>query len=279
MSPDTLAIAGTQVSPHHYIDGRRVASAQSFELFSPIDQRLLGRISEGTAEHVDAAISAAARAFPAWAALTAAERKPMLDRFAAEIGKRADAFCQLESIDAGVLLSRMRHGVVPRAMLNISWFAQHALELQNRPIETEQAHHIVRHDPAGVVVIITPWNAPLMLATWKLGPALAAGNTVIVKPPEWAPLTSSLLADAAHAAGLPPGVFNVVQGSGAGTGAKLVGDARLARVSFTGSVPTAKLIAQATGANLVPCSLELGGKSPFIVLEDADIDNAAAPAR
>ncbi|RYY49788.1 MAG: aldehyde dehydrogenase family protein, partial [Comamonadaceae bacterium] len=177
---------------------------------------------------------------------------------------------------AGVLLSRMRHGVVPRAMLNISWFAQHALSLQDRPIDTEQAHHIVRHDPAGVVVIITPWNAPLMLSTWKLGPALAAGNTCILKPPEWAPLTCSVLADAAHAAGLPPGVFNVVQGTGARTGAALVADARIARVSFTGSVPTAKAIAQAAGANLVPCSLELGGKSPFVVLEDADLDAAAA---
>jgi len=276
MASRELHVAGVAVSPDHYIDGQRVASDETFELFSPIDQRPLGRIAEGSESHVDAAIRAAQRAFPAWSALTAAERKPYLDRFAAQIGERAEAFCQLESTDAGVLLSRMRHGVVPRAMLNISWFAQHALELQNRPIDTEQAHHIVRHDPAGVVVIITPWNAPLMLSTWKLGPALAAGNCCILKPPEWAPLTCSLLADAADAAGLPPGVFNVVQGAGASTGARLVADPRIARISFTGSVPTAKFIAQAAGANLVPCSLELGGKSPFIVLEDADLDNAAA---
>ncbi|ARV18817.1 Putative aldehyde dehydrogenase [Curvibacter sp. AEP1-3] len=276
MSQETLSIAGFNVSPHHYIGGQRVASGELFDLHCPIDQSLLGRISEGTPAHVDAAILAAQAAYPAWSALTAAERKPYLDRFAAEIGKRADAFCQLESNDAGILLSRMKHGVIPRAMLNITWFAEHALSLQDRPLETEQATHIVRHDPAGVVVIITPWNSPLMLATWKLGPALAAGNTVIIKPPEWAPLTSSLLADCAHAAGLPAGVLNIVQGSGAGTGARLVSDPRLARISFTGSVPTAKWIAQAAGANLVPCSLELGGKSPFIVLEDADIDNAAA---
>ncbi len=276
MSQETLSIAGFDVSPHHYIGGQRVASGELFDLHCPIDQSLLGRISEGTPAHVDAAILAAQAAYPAWSALTAAERKPYLDRFAAEIGKRADAFCQLESNDAGILLSRMKHGVIPRAMLNITWFAEHALSLQDRPLETEQATHIVRHDPAGVVVIITPWNSPLMLATWKLGPALAAGNTVIIKPPEWAPLTSSLLADCAHAAGLPAGVLNIVQGSGAGTGARLVSDPRLARISFTGSVPTAKWIAQAAGANLVPCSLELGGKSPFIVLEDADIDNAAA---
>ena len=270
-----IEIAGATVSPDHYINGKRIASADTFELHSPIDQALLGRISEGRPEHVEAAIQAAEAAFPAWSALSAAERKPYLDRFAEEIGKRAETLCQVESRDAGVLLSRMRHGVVPRAMLNISWFANHALDLQNRPIETEQAQHLVRHAPAGVVVIITPWNAPLMLSTWKLGPALAAGNTCILKPPEWAPLSCSLLADAAQAAGLPPGVFNVVQGAGATTGAQLVADPRLARVSFTGSVPTAKLIAQAAGANLVPCSLELGGKSPFIVLEDADIENAA----
>ena len=227
---------------------------------------------------VDAALGAAQRAFAAWSALTAAQRLPLLERFADEIGQRAEAFCQIESRDAGVLLSRMRHGVVPRAMQNITWFARHALTLQDRRIDTEQAHHRVRHDPAGVVAVITPWNAPLMLSTWKLGPALAAGNTCVLKPPEWAPLTCSLLADAAHAAGLPPGVLNVVQGSGAVTGAALVRDARLARISFTGSVPTAKAIAQAAAANLVPCSLELGGKSPFIVLADADLDAAAATA-
>jgi 5-carboxymethyl-2-hydroxymuconic-semialdehyde dehydrogenase len=276
MNSPLLQVAGIDVSPDHYIDGRRVASAPRFEVFSPIQQQPLGQVCEAGAEQVELALQAAQRAFPAWAALTAAQRKPYLDRFAQEIGKRADAFCVVESNDAGVLLSRMRHGVVPRAMLNLTWFAQHALGLQERPIETDQASHRVRHDPAGVVVIITPWNSPLLLSTWKLGPALAAGNTCILKPPEWAPLTCSLLADAADAAGLPPGVFNVVQGAGATTGARLVADPRIARVSFTGSVPTARLIAQAAGANLVPCSLELGGKSPFIVLEDADLENAAA---
>jgi 5-carboxymethyl-2-hydroxymuconic-semialdehyde dehydrogenase len=276
MHTETVKVAGIEVSPHHYIDGKRVASSERFVVHSPIDQSELAKISVGLDEHVDAAISAAQRAFPLWAALSAAGRKVYLDRFADEIAKRADAFCVLESNDAGVLLSRMRHGVAPRAVQNIRYFAEHALALQDKVLETEQATHKIRHDPAGVAAIVTPWNAPLMLTTWKLGPALAAGNTVVVKPPEWAPLTCSLLADAAHAAELPPGVFNLVQGSGAQTGARLVSDPRLARISFTGSVPTAKWIAQAAGANLVPCSLELGGKSPFIVLEDADLDNAAA---
>ncbi|TAK54930.1 MAG: aldehyde dehydrogenase family protein [Gammaproteobacteria bacterium] len=278
MSPATLDVAGIAVATGHYIDGRRLQSEETFETCSPIDQRVLGRISEGGAVEVEAAITAAGRAFPAWAALPAASRKLFLDRFAAEIGRRADAFCVVESNDAGVLLSRMRHGIVPRSMLNIGWFAEQALQLQDRSIDTDQALHNVRHDPAGIALIITPWNSPLMLATWKLGPALAAGNTVILKPPEWAPLTGSLLADCAHAAGLPAGVLNVVQGSGGNTGAQLVSDPRIARISFTGSVATARWIAQTAGANLVPCSLELGGKSPFIVLEDADLDNAAATA-
>lgn len=271
-----IEIAGTFISPDHYIDGRRISSPETFEVFSPIDEHLLGEVALGLPEHVDAAISAAARAFPMWSAMSAAERKPYLDRFAEEIGKRADEFCLVESNDAGVLLSRMRHGVVPRTMANITWFAEYALTLQERTINTPQAEHRVRHDPAGVVGVITPWNAPLMLATWKLGPAMAAGNTCVLKPPEWAPLSSSLLADAADAAGIPPGVLNIVQGIGNSTGKQLVGDPRLARVSFTGSIPTARAIAQAAGANLVPCSLELGGKSPFIVLADAELEAAAA---
>jgi acyl-CoA reductase-like NAD-dependent aldehyde dehydrogenase len=264
------------ISPLHYIDGTRVASAKTFELFSPIDQRMLGQIALGDDDQADAAVAAAHRAFPAWAGLGADGRLPYLQRLAEEIGKRADLFCLAESTDAGVLLSRMRHGIVPRAMLNITFFAEAALTLQDKVIETPQATHRVRHDPAGVCVIITPWNAPLMLSTWKVGPALASGNTVVVKPPEWAPLTCSLLADAAHDAGLPPGVLNVVQGPGPITGARLVANPDVARISFTGSVATARTIASAAGANLVPCSLELGGKSPFIVLDDADLDAAAA---
>lgn len=278
MSNTSINVADIAISPDHYIDGRRQSAIETLEVTCPIDQHVLGQVAAGDSGHVDAAVDAAERAFPTWSALTAAERKPYLDRFADAIGRRAEAFCVVESHDAGVLLSRMRHGVVPRAMQNIRWFAEHALDLQNRPIETDQAHHDVRHDPAGIAAVITPWNAPLMLSTWKLGPALAAGNTCVLKPPEWAPLTCSLLADAAHEAQLPPGVFNVVQGTGTQVGAPLVASPRIARISFTGSVPTARLIAQSAGANLVPCSLELGGKSPFLVLDDADIDAAAATA-
>jgi len=227
MTPSpVLRVADVDVSPDHYIDGRRLASPDTFEVHRPIDGVLLGRVANGSPAHVEAAITTAQRAFPAWSVLGAAGRKPVFDRFAEEIGRRAHALCQTESNDAGVLLSRMRHGVVPRAMLNITWFAEHALRLQDRRIETEQATHLVRHDPAGVVVVITPWNAPLMLSTRKLGRAPAAGDTCILKPPEWAPLNGSQRADAAHAADLPPGVLNVVRGIGSWRGGRRDSGAR-----------------------------------------------------
>ena len=269
-------IAQYAISTQHYIGGARVDSSESFEVFSPIDQSNLARVAQASADQVHDAVSAAVLAFPGWSSFTAAQRRDVLHAFAAEIGKRKEAFCDVESTDAGVLRSRMAHGVVARAMLNITYFADAALTLQDRTLETAQATHYIRHDPAGVCAIITPWNAPLMLTTWKLGPALAAGNTVVIKPPEWAPLTCSLLADCAQAAGLPAGVFNVVQGAGDTTGAALVRDPRVSRISFTGSAATAKLIAGAAAKNLTPVSLELGGKSPFIVLADADIQAAAA---
>lgn len=271
-------IAGHEVRAAHYINGEWCSEGEPFDVFSPIDLEVLGQMPGASSEDVGAAVTAAADAFPAWAALGAQGRLPYLKRFSEEILARADAFAQVESRDAGVLLSRLLHGIIPRSALNISWFAEAALTLQDKTLETKQARHLIRYDPAGVCAIITPWNSPMMLCTWKAGPALAAGNTVVIKPPEWAPIGASLLAEAADAAGLPPGVFNVIQGLGASTGAALVADKRLARISFTGSVPTAKIIAKVAAENLVPCSLELGGKSPFIVLEDADLDTAAATA-
>ncbi len=133
----------------------------------------------------------------------------------------------------------------------------------------------MRYDPAGVAVLITPWNAPLMLTTWKIGPALAAGNTVVVKPPEWAPLTCSLLADIASEAGIPDGVLNVVQGIGEEAGASLIANGDVDRISFTGSTDTARLIGQSAAKSITPVSFELGGKSPLIVCADADLKAAA----
>lgn len=273
-----IHIDGIRVSTDHYIDGQRVASPERFADHSPIDGRLIGEIAAGLTAHCNAAVEAAQRAFPAWAALGPVRRGEILQRFADELKRRGDDLARVESEDNGMLLARLKGHQIDRCAHNLAFFAQQALRLQDHRIEGRNARHHLRYDPAGVCVLITPWNSPMMLTTWKLGPALAAGNTVVVKPPEWAPLTCSLLADIAAAAGIPPGVLNVVQGLGPTTGAALVADPRVARVSFTGSVPTAKAIAAATGRNLVPASFELGGKSALIVLEDADLELAAATA-
>lgn len=274
----TIEIDGIAVSALHYINGERVDSSESFEDLCPIDGRVIGRVAAGLEEHCDAAISAAGAAFPAWAALGPERRREHLLRFATELRKWGDKLARVESEDNGMLLKRLRGHGIDRTAHNIEFFAELAVQIQNHVVQGEKARHDVRHDPAGVCVLITPWNSPLMLTTWKLGPALAAGNTVIVKPPEWAPLTCSMLGDVATAAGLPPGVLNVVQGIGQTTGARLVADPRVNRISFTGSVPTAKSIATAAAANLVPLSLELGGKSAFVVLKDADLKLAADTA-
>ena len=270
----TIAVEGVEVDTRHWINGERVASASTFTDVSPIDETELGEISAGGEDEVDLAVRAARAAFPAWAALPVAERSAILRRLADGIDARAEDLSRVETRDNGSLLRSHRRGVMPRVGMNFRYFADWAEQLHHEDREIRGHRERITFDPAGVVAIITPWNAPLMLATWRIGPALAAGNTVVVKPPEWAPLTASLLADIAHEAGLPPGVFNVVQGTGAGAGAPLTRHPGINRLSFTGSVPTAGTIAAAAAPNIVPLSFELGGKSPLLVFDDCDLDLA-----
>jgi len=168
--------------------------------------------------------------------------------------------------------------VIPRGARNFRAYADLAIAYQARTWASNGTDNRVLRMPAGPAVIITPWNAPFMLSTWKCAPALAAGNTVILKPAEWSPLSASILADLIDEAGFPPGVFNIVQGFGEEIGASLVADARARRVSFTGSPETGRLIAKAAAQNLSPFTAELGGKSPLMVFADADIDAAAKKA-
>src|SRR5487761_2360533 len=229
----------------------------------------------GGAAEVDQALAAARTAFPAWAALGPEGRLPILQRFADGLLARAEELANVETLDNGSLLVGNKRGVIPRSAHNIRFFAELAPGLEGETIDSPEVVNHVRYRPAGVAALITPWNAPLMLTTWKVGPALAAGNTVVVKPPEWAPLTSSLMADIATEAGVPPGVLNVVQGIGEVAGAALVAHPGIDRISFTGSPETARLIARSAAENLIPLSFELGGKSPFIIFADADLDAAA----
>jgi aminomuconate-semialdehyde/2-hydroxymuconate-6-semialdehyde dehydrogenase len=268
-------IAGVEVSTDHYIDGRRVPSKERFLDRSPIDGAALAEISAGGSAEADTAVAAARRAFPAWAALGPEGRATILRRFAKGVLARAADLSAVETVDNGSLLAGNQHRVVPRAALNISYFAEHALTLAGHTIDSPEVVNHIHYDPSGVAVLVTPWNAPLMLTTWKVGPALAAGNTIVIKPPEWAPLTCSLLADIAEEAGVPAGVLNVVQGIGEDAGAALTQHKGINRISFTGSTDTARLIGAAGARSITPVSMELGGKSPFIVCADADLKAAA----
>lgn len=278
-STTTSTVAGVNVDTRHWINGARVASSESFADYSPIDGAHLADISRGGKFEVDAAVDAARTAFPGWARTSPAERGRILHSIADLVEENNEILSQLETLDNGSLLRSHRRGVMPRVAHNLRFFADWAInELHHPDIETRGHLNKVSWDPSGVAALITPWNAPLMLATWKIAPALAAGDTVILKPAEWSPLTASFFADLTKQAGLPDGVFNVVQGFGAEAGNALVSHPGISRISFTGSVPTAKLVAKAAAENLTPCSFELGGKSPTIIFDDADLDLAVTLA-
>ncbi|MHB9856286.1 aldehyde dehydrogenase [Streptomyces krungchingensis] len=271
---DKITVAGVSVDTRHWIGGERVASAGTFTDVSPIDGSVIGEIARGTATEAAAAVAAAKAAFPAWAATSRAERARLLHAVADGVEKRIEELAIVETTDNGALLRSHRRGVMPRVAHNFRFFADWLLTLEHEDFDTRGHTNHVDWDPAGPSVLITPWNAPLMLSTWKIAPALAAGNTVVLKPAEWTPLTASLLADITAEAGLPAGVLNIVQGYGSEIGDALTSDPDVRRISFTGSVPTAKRISASAAANLTPLSLELGGKSPLLVFADADLDLA-----
>ena len=274
----TATVEGVEVDTRHWIGGERVSSESTFTDVSPIDEQPIAEISSGSAAEVDAAVQAAQQAFPGWAAVPRSERAELLRKVADGIDARSDDLATVETRDNGSLLRSHRRSVMPRVGNNFRFFADFVEKLEHPDGDIRGHRERISYDPAGVTAIITPWNAPLMLATWRIGPALAAGNTVVAKPPEWAPLTASLLADITHEAGLPPGVFNVVQGTGSQAGAPLTAHPGIRRLAFTGSVPTAGLIAKAAAPNIVPLSFELGGKSPLVVFADSEFDLAVSLA-
>ncbi|MDE3065039.1 MAG: aldehyde dehydrogenase [Acidobacteriota bacterium] len=274
-----VAVGGVEVSTDHYIDGRRVSSSDTFEDRSPLEWDVkLADVARGGPREADAAVSAALAAFPAWAALSHYERQGILHRLADLIDKNIEPIATVECLDMGMLEESLRLRVVARGARNFRAYADLAAGYVGRRWESNGTENMVQRMPAGPTVVITPWNAPFMLSTWKCAPALAAGNTVILKPAEWSPLSCSLLMDLADEAGVPPGVFNLVQGLGEEAGAALVADPRVRRISFTGSPETGRAIGVAAARNLTPFTAELGGKGPFIVFADADLDLAAQKA-
>lgn len=278
--PSTRAeISQYAISPDHYINGKRVESESTFDVRSPLDwDWKLADVARGDALTADAAVTAAVNAFPSWAALTVEERGAYLHRLADLIDENVEMIAAIECVDMAMLLESLEARVIHRGAENFRNYADLAAGHVERKWSSKGTNNTVQRMPAGPAVIITPWNAPWLLSTWKIAPALAAGNTVILKPAEWSPLSASLLADLAAEARIPPGVLNIVQGIGDEVGAALVGDKRVRRISFTGSPETAVHIGEAAARNITPFTAELGGKGPFVVFADADIDAAAQKA-
>ena len=274
-----VEVAGVPVSVDHYVAGRRLSSATSFEDRSPLDwSAVLAEVSAGDAGVADVALAAATEAFEGWAALGPSGRAPYLRRLADLVDERVADLAAVECVDMAMRHESLRNRVIGRGARNFRAYAELAEEHEERTWSSNGTTNRVQRLPAGPAVVITPWNAPFMLATWKLAPALAAGNPVVLKPAEWSPLSASLLADLVDEAGLPPGVFNVVQGIGTDVGSALISDPRVRRLSFTGSSATARDIGVAAAANIVPFTAELGGKGALVVFADSDLGAAARTA-
>ena len=279
MASPRVTVGGVEVSVDHLIGGERVASKRTFECRSPLDWVCkLADVARGDLSTAEQAVAAAVDGFEEWSALSLRERAGALRRLADLIEARNDDIAVVETLDMGFLHRSMRERLVARGALNFRFYADMAEAHIEPRWPARGTAHTVQRMPAGPAVVITPWNAPFMLATWKVAPALAAGNSVVLKPAEWSPLSASLLADLAVEAGLPPGAFNLVQGMGSEAGAALVADPRVRRISFTGSPETARSIGAAAAANIVPFTAELGGKGPLIVFADCDLEAAAQQA-
>jgi betaine-aldehyde dehydrogenase/5-carboxymethyl-2-hydroxymuconic-semialdehyde dehydrogenase len=279
VSEERTTVGGVAVATGHFINNVRVSSHSTFEDRSPLDWSLkLADIARGSAHDADLAVSAAQAAFPTWAALSVKQRAKYLHRLADLIDENIERITTVECLDMAMLEESLRLRVIARAARNFRAYADLAEAYESRRWASNGTHNTVLRMPAGPTVVITPWNAPFMLSTWKCAPALAAGNTVILKPAEWSPLSCSLLMDLVLEAEFPPGVFNLVQGIGDEVGAALVADPRVRRISFTGSPKVGRRIGMAAARNLVPFTAELGGKGPFVVFADADLDLAAEKA-
>jgi len=265
----------------HFIAGQYAASADgaTFDVADPVSNLPYASVAAGGPEDIDRAVTAAAEAFTGgpWPRLPARERASILNRIADGIEARADRIAELETFDTGLPVTQAR-GQAARAAENFRFFADMTVTLHEDAFRTSSQFGYVIRKPAGVAGLITPWNTPFMLETWKLAPALASGCTVVLKPAEWTPLSASLLPEIMIEAGLPPGVFNLVHGIGEVAGAALVAHPGVPRISFTGETTTGQTIMAAAAPHLKGLSMELGGKSPCVIFADADLDRATDSA-
>lgn len=260
----------------HFVAGKEDAgvSGETFDSISPADNSTIGSVAAGNADDIDVACRAAEAAFGEWADLPGAERRKLLNRVADAIEERAREIALVESVDCGQAIRFMNKAAV-RGAANFRFFADRAPEAQNGLSlpATEHLNFTLRQ-PIGPVGVITPWNTPFMLSTWKIAPALAAGCTVVHKPAEWSPYTGMMLSEIAHEAGLPDGVLNCVQGLGESAGKALTEHPAIKAIAFVGESQTGSHIMRQGAPTLKRVHFELGGKNPVIVFDDADLERA-----
>ena len=260
----------------HFIDGAldKGSSGQTFENLTPVDNSILGQVARGGAGDIDKAAQAAKTAFPKWRSMPGREREALLHRIADAIVACKDDIALIESIDTGQPLRFMSKAAI-RAAENFRFFADRALDAHDGlSLPAEQHLNYTMRQPIGPVGVITPWNTPFMLSTWKIAPALAAGCTVVHKPAEWSPLTAVLLAEICSEAGLPAGVLNTVHGMGEEAGRALTEHEAIKAIAFVGESQTGSHIMAQGAPSLKRVHFELGGKNPVIVFDDADLDRA-----
>jgi len=278
-----IAATKTKISPGRLlIDGKWVASAKTFDTVNPATGEVITQIAAASAEDVDRAVQAARRAFEdrsgPWRKMSASERGRLIWRLADLLEQNIDEFAELETLDNGKPIFESRYVDLPMVVDVLRYYAGWATKIQGETVNTtESAFTYTLREPVGVVGMIVPWNFPLLLASWKVGPALACGNTIVWKPASLTPLTSLRFGELAVEAGLPPGVLNVITGPSA-VGRAMVQHPGIDKIAFTGSTEVGKEIMRSAADSMKRITLELGGKSPNIVFADADIDSAVKGA-
>lgn len=256
----------------HLINGQCVASATTFETINPATQEVLAEVSAGGVDEINAAVQAAKDAFPKWAGLPATERAKLMRKLGELIAAHVPEIAQLETNDSGQVIAQTGKQLIPRAADNFHYFAEMCTRVDGHTYPTPTHLNYTLFHPVGVCALISPWNVPFMTATWKVAPCLAFGNTAVLKMSELSPLTAARLGELALEAGIPAGVLNVVHGMGKEAGEPLCAHPDVRAISFTGSTATGNRIVQSAG--LKKFSMELGGKSPFVIFDDADLDRA-----
>lgn len=256
----------------HLINGKSVAGKDYFETINPATQEVLAEVAAGSENEVNAAVAAAKEAFPKWAATPAPQRAKLMRKLGDLIAQNVPELAKTETDDCGQVISQTGKQLIPRAADNFYYFAEMCTRVDGHTYPTETHLNYTLFHPVGVCALISPWNVPFMTSTWKVAPCLAFGNTAVLKMSELSPLTAARLGELALEAGIPAGVLNLVHGYGKDAGEPLCQHPDVRAISFTGSTATGNRIVQAAG--LKKFSMELGGKSPFVIFDDADMDRA-----